>query len=81
MSALAPANASIASLPMLVDRASAALSNARSAAEVLEAREIADFVARQVQNDLASGALSLGSLADIGKIGSDIVSGFEDIFG
>lgn len=44
MSALTPAIASIASLPMLVDRASAALSNARSAAEVLEAREIADFV-------------------------------------
>ena len=43
MSALTPAIASIASLPMLVDRASAALSNARSAAEVLEAREIADF--------------------------------------
>ena len=28
---------------MLVDRASAALSNARSAAEVLEARDMADF--------------------------------------
>ena len=43
MIALAPANAENASLPMLVDRATAALSNARSAAEVLEAREIASF--------------------------------------
>ena len=43
MNVLTPANATIASLPMLVDRATAALSNARSAAEVLEAREIASF--------------------------------------
>ena len=44
MTGLTPAPANIASLPMLVDRASAALSNARSAAEVLEARDIANFV-------------------------------------
>lgn len=40
--------------------------------------------ARQVQNSdstSASGALSLSALADLGKIGNDVVSGFETIFG
>lgn len=43
MSGLPTVQENVATLPMLVDRASAALSNARSAAEVLEAREIASF--------------------------------------
>lgn len=42
MNALAPID-EIASLPALIDRAASALSNARSSAEVLEAKEMASF--------------------------------------
>lgn len=42
MNALAPID-EIASLPALIDRAALALSNARSSAEVLEAKEMASF--------------------------------------
>jgi hypothetical protein len=75
MNALAPAAQTtaiakdIASLPALVDRAVATLANARTAAEVLEARERADFAydmatrmirlakAKQAHDELISAAL------------------------
>ena len=44
MNALTITNLDTSSLPRLVEQAAAALANARSAAEVLEAREIASFV-------------------------------------
>ena len=43
MSALAIINAADDSIPRIIDHATAALTNARSAAEVLEARDLASF--------------------------------------
>lgn len=46
-------------------------------------RDLVEMIARQVQNhpNAMSAALSLGSLANIAKIGSDVIGGFEDVFG
>ena len=44
-------------------------------------REMIEMIARQVQMDPTSAAISLGSLANIAKIGGDVVSGFESLFG
>ncbi len=38
------------------------------------------MIARQTQDD-PSGAISLSSIADIGKIGGDIISGITSLFG
>ena len=47
-------------------------------------RYIAELFARQVHMDPAtamSAAISLGSLANFAKIGSDLIGGFENLFG